>query len=119
VNEPQKDFIARRAALTAEIARQRTELSAAFLQLEKPIRYAEYGMRGVGFLRANPWIFAAAPALVSVGSTLWGLWRKKPVRPSQVQAQAGPKPKQGRLKTILGQGMKLYQLYRQVRPYFL
>ena len=50
-----EDFSERRGLLSAEIARQRGELAEAYRNLEKPIHYAEYGLRGFGFLRKNPW----------------------------------------------------------------
>jgi len=110
----------RRDLLTAQIARQRGELAQAYLNLEKPIHYAEYGLRGVGFLRSNPWIFLAVPALVSTASTLLGLQKKKPATPAPVERPAENRPKgwTHHVKTWGGHGWRLYKLYRRIRPYF-
>jgi hypothetical protein len=57
---------AQREALVARIALQRTELAAAYHALEKPIHYAEMGLRGFGFLKRYPWIAIAAPSALSM-----------------------------------------------------
>ena len=117
---PMDEFASRRAALSAEIAKQRVELALAYRDLEKPIRYAEYGMKGIGFLRSNPWIFVAVPAVVSVASNLWSFGRKKSSRPTPGQGQkieSGPKGIKTRIQTWLGYGWQAYQLYRRVRSY--
>jgi len=112
------DFATRREQLAMEIARQRGELAQAYRNLEKPIHYAEFGMRGFGFIRQNPWIFAAAPALVSILSSLFGLRKKKSSKsaPSQEQNIHAEKPK-GRIKVWTGRAWELYQLYRRVRSF--
>src|SRR5579863_8498022 len=118
MSAPDNDFASRREILSSEITRQRGELARAYLALEKPIHYAEYGMRGFGFLRQNPWVFAAVPALFSMGSTLVSLRKKKvpePVR-QQIAQQTGEVKKP--LKVWIGRAVKAYQLYRRVRHYF-
>jgi hypothetical protein len=115
-----EEFAARREALSAQIARQRGELAAAYRDLEKPIRYTEYGLRGIGFLRSNPWIFVAVPAVVSVASNLWSFGRKKSSRPAPGQSrkiETGPKGIKTQVQTWLGHGWRAYQLYRRVRSY--
>jgi len=119
MNPPGEDFATRRLRLTSQIARQRTEFSEAYTQLEKPIRYTEYGLRGFGFIRSNPWIIAAVPATVGIIKTLWGSAPKKKKSPSESQATA-PEPT-GLKKTVVtwaGHGWRLFQLYRRIRSYF-
>lgn len=119
---PAEDFATRRAELAVEIARQRGQLAAAYRDLEKPIRYAEYGMKGIGFLRSNPWIFVAVPGIFSIASTLLGLRKTKATKPAPTQSQSAEKKPKGlkdNLVVIGGHALKLYQLYRRVRPLFL
>lgn len=109
------DFSTRRQELVAQISRQRGELAQAYRNLEKPIHYAEYGMRGFGFIRNNPWIFVAAPAVFGMVRTAFG-WRKKKASkssPDQGQLQAGKKDKP--LQVWAGRAWQLYQLYCRVR----
>ena len=116
-----ENFAERRGLLAAQIARQRGELAEAYRNLEQPIHYAEYGMRGFGFLRKNPWVFAAAPAVVSVASTLLGLRKKKSSKPAPSWRQSMENRPGGMGKHIvkLGQhGWRLFQLYRRIRSYF-
>ena len=114
------DFAARRALLSAQIARQRGDLAQAYLDLKKPIHYAEYGLRGFGFLRNNPWVFVAVPAAFSIFSTLFGLRKSKAPKPEPRQSlepkKAGFK---NNLVTWAGHAWRLYQLYRRVRPHFM
>lgn len=113
--EIEEDFATRRRHLTAQIARQRGELAQAFKNLEKPIHYAEYGMRGFGFLRSNPWIFAAVPAVFSIVSNLFGSKKR-----GSIQSQP-PKGIIGKVKRpvskVAGYAWELFQLYRRVRQY--
>ena len=111
----------RRAHLAAEIARQRGDLAVAYRNLEKPILYTEYGLKGFGFIRQNPWVLTAIPAALSVSSTIFGLVRNKSAKPA-----ARPKERmdERRSKGIIGhatkwgqRGWKLFQLYRRVRTY--
>jgi hypothetical protein len=124
VNEDfQKDFETRRQTLAAQIARQRGELAEAYQNLEKPIHYAEFGMRGFGFLRKNQWLFIAAPTVVSVLFSVFGAIRGRQVvkkvpgavPPIPNPAEASKKP----LAVWAGRALQLYQLYRRVRPFFL
>ncbi len=120
--EVEDDFAIRRTRLARMIAQQRNDLAHAYLQLEKPIRYTEYGMRGFGFIRQNPWIMAAVPAVFSLVSTAFG-WKKKKPAPAQFQAPApkptGPAGKISRIgqaaMTGVEHGLRLYNLYRRVR----
>ena len=115
-----EDFTERRRHLIAEIARQRGELSEAYHNLEKPIHYAEYGLRGFGFLRQNPWVFAAVPAVFSIASTLLGLKKQKSSRREPVQRQdikIRPKGVGGHLVRLGRHGWKLFQFYRRIRTY--
>jgi len=119
MNASSHELTARRELLATQIARQRGELAAAYLRLEKPIRYAEYGMRGFGFLRKNPWVFAAVPAAFSILSTLFSLRKKKSPKSEPIQHQTLPKPEAAPkpLKIWFGRAVQLYQLYRRVRHY--
>ena len=109
----------RRSLLAAQIARQRGELAQAYRNIEKPIHYAEYGLRGFGFLRKNPWVFAAAPAVVSIASTLFGLRKKNSAKPVTRQKQSHEKPRgwSGHAVRLGRHGWKIYRLYRRVRAY--
>jgi hypothetical protein len=115
-------FAERRGLLAAQIARQRGELTEAYHNLEKPIHYAEYGLRGFGFLRKNPWVIAAVPAVFSIASTLFGLKKQKSPKPEpslRKSIENQPKGLTGHLVKLGGHGWRLYKLYRRVRPYFL
>ena len=118
-----ENFAERRGLLAAQIARQRTELAEAYRNIEKPILYVDYGMRGVGFLRQNPWIFLAVPAVLSTASTLLGLGKKKssssPAHQAEESAASRPKGWTKHVATLGGHGWRLYKLYRRIRPYFL
>ena len=117
---PRENFAERRGLLAAQIARQRAELAEAYGNLEKPLHYAEYGLRGFGFLRKNPWIFAAAPAVVSIASTLVGLKQKKSSKPLPNLRQSIEKHPKGWKKhavTVGRNGWRLYKLYRRIRTY--
>ncbi len=119
----------RRRALAAEIARQRGDLARAYHDLEKPIHYAEYGMRGLGFFRKNAWIFVAAPTVLNIATTLFGLTRKKkapkiaPLARQQVPipGDAAIRPHNWTdLAVVAGRNaVRLYHLYRRIRPYLL
>ena len=128
----EEEFAVRRGQLAEQIARQRTQLAAAYLDLEKPIRYTEYGMKGFGFIRQNPWILTLTPALLGslpsifnlVSSALgWG--KKKKIVPVQRQF---PSPEtvpptatkkisrvSNALMTGVEHGLRAYNLYRRVR----
>jgi hypothetical protein len=110
------DFRTRREQLAARIARQRTELGQAYRNLEKPIHYAEYGMRGFGFIRSNPWIFAAVPAVFSMTRLVFGGKKKKASKlpPSHEQTQTKNKRP---LQIWTSRAWQLYQLYRRVRSF--
>jgi hypothetical protein len=119
---PRENFAERRGLLAAQIARQRGELAEAYRNLERPIHYAEYGLRGFGFLRKNPWVFVAAPAVLKMASILAGLKQKKISKPAPSRRQGVEnKPKGlGRHVVTWGKrGWKLFQLYRRIRSHFL
>ena len=116
-----ENFAERRGLLAAQIARQRAELAEAYDNLEKPLHYAEYGMRGLGFLRKHTWVLVAVPAVLSMASTLFGLAKKKS-EPSPLQRQSienRPRGWKKHLVTWGGHGWRLYKFYRRIRPYFL
>jgi len=116
-----ENFAERRGLLAAEIARQRGELAEAYRNIAKPIHYAEYGLRGFGFLRKNPWVVAAVPAVVSIASTLLGLKKKlssKPLPKRRQDLEARPKGILGHAVKWGGHGWRLFKIYRRVRRYF-
>jgi hypothetical protein len=122
MSHPRENFAERRGFLSAQIARQRTELAEAYGNLEKPIHYVEYGMNGLGFLRKNPWVFLAVPAVISTASTFLGLGKKKSSTPPPVERQSVENRPKGWTKhvvTLGGHGWRLYKFYRRLRPYFL
>src|SRR5471030_73291 len=113
MSSSENDFITHRAQIVAEIARQRGELAQAYRQLEKPIRYTEYGMKGFGFIRQNPWIMTAAPALLGSLPSIFSLvssafgWRKKK-KAAPVQRQVSPEvavPTTGKKLSRAGQAV--------------
>jgi hypothetical protein len=126
---PEESLTERRKFLSAQIARQRAELALAYHNLEKPIHYAEYGMRGLGFFRKNAWIFVAAPTVLNIATTLFGFTRKKknpkvaPLARQQVpipaDAEIRPRNWKDLAVTAGRNGLRLWQLYKRIRPYFL
>jgi hypothetical protein len=120
---PHEPFADRRERLAGEIARQRRELAYAYTNLAKPIHYAEYGLRGFGFLRKNTWVFTVVPAVLSIGSTLLGLRKLKSsgpkLSPRQIQKMESRAPKSlmGHAVKWGGHGMKLFRLYRRIRRF--
>jgi hypothetical protein len=125
MNLPDESITERRVRLAGEIARQRTDLGRAYRNLEKPIHYAEYGLRGFGFLRKNSWVIAAVPATVSIVSTLIGLRKQSkalklsPRQRQKIESEARPKGLLGHVLKVGGHGWRLFKLYRRVRPFFL
>ena len=126
---PEESLAERRRFLVAQIARQRGELAEAYRNLEKPIHYAEYGMRGLGFFRKNAWIFVAAPTVLNIATTLFGLTRKKKIPkvaprtrqpiPPPAEDEARPRNWKDLAVTVGRNGLRLYQIYKRIRPYFL
>jgi hypothetical protein len=123
------EFQERREEISAQIARQRTELAQAFRNLETPIHYAETGLKGFGFLRNNPWIFMATPAVFSMAVTALG-WvagkksprsskQQQPRQQQQLPVENEPKGLKKHVAIWGGRAWQAYQLYRRVRPYFL
>jgi hypothetical protein len=128
----EEDFETRRQRLVGEIARQRVDLVDAYRQLEKPIRYTEYGMKGFAFIRQNQWLLTAAPALLgsipsifNLVSMALGRGKKKRNVPVQRQAASAEAAAPNATKKIsrvgqalmggVEQGLRAYNLYRRVR----
>ena len=120
--------------LSADIARQRTEFTQAYRNIEKPIFYTQQAMRGFGFLRQNPWVLSVVPATFSIVSSLVGMIRNKPgkvlprrggwlARDAERDMERGAERKSkslaGHLVKWGGHGWKLFGLYRRLRKYFL
>jgi len=120
---PDESMDQRRARLAATIASQRGELAEAYRNLEKPIQYGEYALRGFGFLRKNPWVITVVPAVFSIGSTLLGLRKSKEPKISRGQRQEPerlekqPKGFVGHAMKWGGHGFRLFKFYRRVRKY--
>ena len=119
--------------LAADIARQRTQLAGAYRDIAKPILYTEYGLRGMGFLRSNPWILTIIPASLSTTTSLIAIVKtliggkaapKKAKWFGQAEREAKRDVKRGK-KTITdnllkwgNHGWKAFGIYRRVRKFF-
>ncbi len=123
----------KRRRLAADIERQRGQLATAYRDIAKPILYTEYGLRGMGFLRQNPWILTIVPAASSTTTSVVGLirnlqgfkskpaptgWFKRGERDAERKAERKAKGVAGHLATWGGRGWKLFKTYRRVRKYF-
>jgi hypothetical protein len=116
--------------LAADIARQRGELATAYRDIAKPILYTEYGLRGFGFLRQNPWVLTIVPATFSTTTTLIGLIRmltspkaaprkaKWFGRAEEKEAKRESKGIAGHVMKWGGHGWRIFKIYRRVRKYF-
>jgi hypothetical protein len=118
----------RRQLLVAQIESQRLELGQAYRQLEKPIHYGEMALQGFGFLRKNPWIAMAAPGVTGLlfSGFKFLIERGKPKPELKIDHEKllkalkaeEAKAKKPAMK-FLGYGLKAFQLYRRLRPFFL
>ncbi len=119
--------------LAGEIARQRSQLAGAYRDIAKPILYTEYGLRGMGFLRQNPWILTIVPASLSTTSSVLAIIRaftKGKVEPKKAKwfgraEREVERDTKGEKKTLLnhalkwsGHGWKAFKIYRRIRKYF-
>jgi hypothetical protein len=123
--------------LAADIARQRTQFAAAYRDIAKPILYTEYGLRGMGFLRQNPWLLTIVPASLSTTTSLiaiirnfipakaatkkakwFGRAQREVERDVQRNEKRGKKSLADNARKWAGHGWKAFQLYRRVRKYF-
>ena len=124
--------------LAAEIARQRTQLHHAYHDIAKPVLYTEYGLRGMGFLRSNPWILTILPASLSTTSSVLAIIRaftggkaapkkanKWSGRAERETARDLERDAKHEKKTLLthalkwgGHGWKAFRIYRRIRKYF-
>lgn len=123
--------------LAADIARQRTHLAGAYRDIAKPILYTEYTLRGMGFLRSNPWVLTVIPAGLSVTTSVLAITRavfggKAAPKKSKGLRRAGRDLEEGiereakRAKQTLAQhakvwgfrAWKLFRIYRRIRKYF-
>jgi hypothetical protein len=122
MSEEYGSFEEKRRHLIADIARQRGELAQAYQSLEKPINYAQSGLRGLSFLQQNSWIFVAVPAVFRIIGIFSGLRKEKsvkpPPRPRQSTEERRPKGFVGHAVKWGGHGWKLFKIYRRVRHYF-
>lgn len=115
--------------LAADIARQRTALAGAYRDIAKPILYTEYGLRGFGFLRQNPWLLTIIPATFSTTTSVITLVRTLTAKPAPRKPKLfGRKAEREarRAKATItdhamkwgGRGWRLFKIYRRVRKYF-
>ena len=119
--------------LAGEIARQRSQLAGAYRDIAKPILYTEYGLRGMGFLRQNPWILTIVPASLSTTSSVLAIIRaftKGKVEPKKAKwfdraEREVERDTKGDKKSLLnhalkwsGHGWKAFKIYRRIRKYF-
>jgi hypothetical protein len=130
----------KRRRLAADIARQRTQLAGAYRDIAKPILYTEYGLRGMGFLRSNPWILTIVPASLSTTTSVLAIVRAltsgKPLpkkakwfgsakRDAERDAERAAERDVKRVKKSVldhalkwsGHGWKAYRIYRRIRKY--
>ncbi len=131
---PRETLSEKRQRLAAQIARQRGELARAYDNLQRPVHYTEYAMRGFGFVRENPWVFSVVPAVVTITATIVGLVRNKPVpapkrgrgwlpftrepeREREAAAARKAKGLLGHAATWAGRGWKLFRTYRKYRKF--
>ena len=122
--------------LAGDIARQRTQLAGAYRDIAKPILYTEYGLRGMGFLRSNPWILTIIPASLSTTTSVLAIIRAftsgKPLpkkakwfgsaerdaeREAERDVKRGKKTIADKLLKWSGHGWRLFRIYRRVRKY--
>ncbi len=122
----------KRARLTAEIARQRTQLAAAYRDIAKPVLYTEYGLRGMGFLRQNPWILTIIPAGLSSTTSALAIfryflpgktepkkakWFGRAERETEREAKRGKKSFTDHAVKWGRHGWKAFRLYRRFRKF--
>jgi hypothetical protein len=120
--------------LAADIARQRGELTNAYRDIAKPILYTEYGLRGFGFLRQNPWILTIIPATFSTTTSVFALLRnfkgskteprkfkwfgRDAEKETERVAKGEAKGIAGHVMKWGGRGWKLFRLYNKARKFF-
>ncbi len=119
--------------LAADIARQRTQIAAAYRDIAKPVLYTEYGLRGMGFLRQNPWILTVIPASLSTTTSVLAIIRaltggkaapKKAKRFGRAEREVERDAKREKksvgshLLKWGGHGWKAFRIYRRIRKYF-
>jgi hypothetical protein len=126
----------KQARLSAEIARQRTQLAAAYRDIAKPVLYTEYGLRGMGFLRQNPWVLTVIPASLSTTTSLIALVRyffpgkaeprktkwfgraeRDAERDAKREVKRGKKTLTDHAMKWGGHGWKVFKLYRRARKF--
>jgi hypothetical protein len=122
--------------LAGDIARQRMQLAGAYRDIAKPILYTEYGLRGMGFLRSNPWILTIIPASLSTTTSLLAIVKtlmggkalpkktkwfggagRSAEREVERDAKRGSKTLGQNLLHWSGHGWKAYKIYRRVRKF--
>ncbi len=118
--------------LAADIARQRTQLAGAYRDIAKPILYTEYGLRGMGFLRSNPWILTIVPAGLSTTTSLIAIirnfipakyapkkakWFNQATREAKRDVKREGKSVTDHLLHWGGHGWKAYKIYRHFRKF--
>jgi len=118
--------------LAGDIARQRTQLAVAYRDIAKPVLYTEYGLRGMGFLRQNPWILTIVPASLSTTTSVIALlrnftsgkaapkksgWFVRAKREVEREEKRGKKRLTDHLLKWGGHGWKAFRFYRRLRKF--
>jgi len=120
----------RRARLTHEISRQRADLATAYRNLHKPIEMGESGLRVLGFMRQNAWIFTAVPASINIVTFLFGV-KEMVLGKSAAKAAAAKERKalereveRKKSRSLVdhalhwgGHGWRVYKIYNRVKKY--
>ena len=129
--EQDRESIAqRRARLAADIARQRSEFAVAYRNLHKPIEMGESGLRVLGFMRQNAWIFNAVSTSISTVTFLFGV--KEMVTGKSAAKAAAAKERKAlereaerkKSRSLVdhalhwgGHGWRVYKIYNRVKKY--
>ena len=129
-----ESFSEKQRRLAADIERQRGQLATAYRDIAKPILYTEYGLRGFGFLRQNPWILTIVPASLSTTTSLIAIVRnfipgktvprkfkwfgRESAKETEREAKRETKGLASHAVKWAGHGLKAFKLYRRVRKYF-
>jgi hypothetical protein len=119
--------------LAADIARQRTQLASAYRDIAKPILYTEYGLRGMGWLRSNPWILSIVPASLTTTTSIIAIirhfvplksepkkakWFDRAKREATSEAKRAKKSLTDHILKWSGHGWKAFKTYRRFRKLF-
>ena len=126
---PDESMDQRRARLAADIARQRGDLTTAYRNLHKPIEMGESGLRVLGFMRQNAWMFSAVSSSISAVTFLFGVRDMISGKSSKAAIAKERKAVERDLerkksKSLVdhalhwgGHGWRVYKIYNRVKKY--